>query len=185
MFLINSHIAFMSKYHMAVNDVGGGLCCFRANSVEYPWFLLQQSCQQCLIETPPVSCTIGDVSFLQDAGIDNVLGLCVSTGKEISKPADTFDEFSWLIFYLRLFAFFCFNFFYEQFQQLFLCAYTIVHSGEKFLHNFFLVSENLFSHNRTNKSFIYCTMFFEKFLSSSYINMNFRYTPHTFYFQKA
>ena len=108
-----------------------------------------------------------------------------STGKEISKPADTFDEFSWLIFYLRLFAFFCFNFFYEQFQQLFLCAYTIVHSGEKFLHNFFLVSENLFSHNRTNKSFIYCTMFFEKFLYSSYINMNFRYTPHTFYFQKA
>ena len=44
MYLINSHIAIMSKYHMAVNDVGGGLCCFRANSIEYPRFLLQQSC---------------------------------------------------------------------------------------------------------------------------------------------
>ena len=35
----------MLKYHMAVNDVEFCLCCFRASSVEYLWFFLQQSCQ--------------------------------------------------------------------------------------------------------------------------------------------
>jgi hypothetical protein len=50
------------------------------------------------IEPPSVSCTIGDVSFLQDAGVNNVLCLRASTGKEFGKSADTFDEFSWIIF---------------------------------------------------------------------------------------
>ena len=31
--------------YMAVNDVEFCLCCFRASSVEYLWFFLQQSCQ--------------------------------------------------------------------------------------------------------------------------------------------